>query len=141
MKNIVKLLLMLVTCFTLYSCVTPAQAQIDEVYVDSDGHMDVRLIITNGVPYYTPDNVLMYYVYRGHYYKPRYFNGRIYAFDKFILSQRHPAPRLNPIPPRTRPNHPNIRHRRVPNNRGGIVPRNPQRNGSTPMKRPSNRRH
>lgn len=82
MKNFIKLLAIAAMCLCLTSCVATVQAETDGVYSTYDGDIDIRLVMTYGVPYYSSDNVLLWYLYRNVYYTPRYFNGRVYAFDR-----------------------------------------------------------
>ena len=82
MKNFIKLLTIAAMCFCMTSCVATVQAETDGVYATYDGDIDIRLVTTYGVPYYSADNVLLWYLYRNVYYTPRYFNGRVYAFDR-----------------------------------------------------------
>ena len=82
MKNFIKLLTIAAMCFCMTSCVATVQAETDGVYATYDGDMDIRLVMAYGVPYYSADNVLLWYLYRNVYYTPRYFNGRVYAFDR-----------------------------------------------------------
>ena len=74
MKKIIGILVALMMCFTLTSCVTTAQAQVDGVYDD----VDVSVIVTYGTPYYNAEGLLMYYIYRDLYYYPYIHNNRYY---------------------------------------------------------------
>lgn len=49
MKKIISILIALVMCVSLSSCITTAQAQDDGVY---DDNVDISIVISNGTPYY-----------------------------------------------------------------------------------------
>ena len=75
MKKITEFLIGVVLCFTLSSCITTAQAQIDDVY---DDNVDINLVITYGTPYYNVEGLLLYYIYDNLYYYPYYYHNRYY---------------------------------------------------------------
>lgn len=83
MKKFISLILALMMCISLTSCVTTAYAQTD------DEVSDVNVVITYGTPYYNSNGLLLYYIYRDLYYYPYYHNNRWYF--------RHYA---RPLPPR-----------------------------------------
>lgn len=75
MKKIISILIALVMCMSLSSCITTAQAQDDGVY---DDNVDISIVISNGTPYYNSSGLLLYYMYRDCYYYPFYYNNRYY---------------------------------------------------------------
>jgi len=91
MKKIIGILAALMMCFTLSSCVTPAQAQIDGVY---DG-VSVDVVIGYGTPIYNAEGLLMYYIYRDLYYYPYIYNNRYY-FHRYYRPL--PPDRYRPVP-------------------------------------------
>lgn len=104
MKKIISIILGLVMCISLTSCVTTASAQIDDMYDD----VDVNLIITYGTPIYNAEGLLTYYIYRDLYYYPYIHNNRYYF-------HRH----TRPLPPH--------RHHHVapPRSSGHVTPHRP----------------
>ena len=76
MKKIISVLAVLMICFTLSSCVTAAQAQVDRVYYDDN--VDISVVVTYGTPYYNTEGLLLYYIYRDMFYYPYYYNNRYY---------------------------------------------------------------
>ena len=72
MKKIIGILAALIMCFTLSSCVTSAQAQVDEVYYDDN--IDISVVVTYGTPYYNTEGLLLYYIYRDMFYYPYYYH-------------------------------------------------------------------
>ena len=86
MKKIISILAALIMCFTLSSCVTEAQAQVDGVY---DGNVDISLVITYGTPYYNAEGLLLYYIYRDMYYYPFYDNGWYFRYYSRPLPPRY----------------------------------------------------
>ena len=76
MKKIIGILAALMMCFTLSSCVTAAQAQVDGVYYDDN--VDISVVVTYGTPYYNTEGLLLYYIYRDMFYYPYYYNHRYY---------------------------------------------------------------
>jgi len=91
MKKIIGILAALMMCFTLSSCVTPAQAQIDGVYDD----VSVDVVIGYGTPIYNTEGLLMYYIYRDLYYYPYIYNNRYY-FHRY--HRPLPLDRYRPLP-------------------------------------------
>ena len=91
MKKIIGILAALMMCFTLSSCITPAQAQIDGVY---DG-VSVDVVIGYGTPIYNAEGLLMYYIYRDLYYYPYIYNNRYY-FHRYYRPL--PPNRYRPVP-------------------------------------------
>lgn len=91
MKKIIGILAALMMCFTLSSCITPAQAQIDGVY---DG-VSVDVVIGYGTPIYNAEGLLMYYIYRDLYYYPYIYNNRYY-FHRYYKPL--PPDRYRPVP-------------------------------------------
>lgn len=139
MKNFIKLLTIAAMCFCMTSCVATVQAETDGVYSTYDGDIDIRLVMTYGVPYYSSDNVLLWYLYRNVYYTPRYFNGRVYAFDRHRNRPHFPEYRT------ARPGRPNhhMDRRRVepgrPNARPGNNRPAPAPRATTPSRPAPNR--
>ena len=139
MKNFIKLLAIAAMCLCLTSCVATVQAETDGVYSTYDGDIDIRLVMTYGVPYYSSDNVLLWYLYRNVYYTPRYFNGRVYAFDRHRNRPHFPEYRT------ARPGRPNhhMDRRRVepgrPNARPGNNRPAPAPRATTPSRPAPNR--
>lgn len=137
MNKILKLFLGVVMCITLTSCVATTYAQrTDDIYYDNT---DIHLVITKGIPYYTAEGLLMYYLYENMYYYPYFYNNRYYfhRYERVLpnrIAKRYPPiprnafkpkPRMNQV---TRPNK-TIRHipnrqpthrntRQIPQNRG-----------------------
>lgn len=79
MKKIISFLMGLALCMSLSSCMT-AQAQVDDTYAAAYGYDEVNftLVISNGIPYYNTDGLLLYYSYNGWYYYPYYYNNAYY---------------------------------------------------------------
>lgn len=75
MKKIIGILAALMMCFTLSSCVTAAQAQVDGAY---DDDVDISVVVTYGTPYYNTEGLLLYYIYRDMFYYPYYYHNRYY---------------------------------------------------------------
>ena len=141
MKKIIGILAALMMCFTLNSCVTSAQAQIDDMY---DDDVNISLIITYGTPYYNTEGLLLYYIYRDMYYYPYYYHNRYY-FHRYSkpLPPRIYRERYRPIPRDAFSHHrPNVRHdNRPPRPHGNARPsRNnqPRPNMDRPTQRPNN---
>jgi hypothetical protein len=111
MKKIISIILGLVMCISLTSCVTTASAQIDDMYDD----VDVNLIITYGTPIYNAEGLLTYYIYRDLYYYPYIYNNR-YHFHRYI----------RPLPPH--------RHHHVapPRSGGHVTPQRPPHHTTRP---------
>ena len=108
MKKIIGILAALIMCITLNSCVTAAQAQIDDMYDD----VDISLVITYGTPFYDTDGLLLYYMYRDMFYYPYYYHNRYY-----LHRYSRPLPphvyreKYRPIPRDVFRHHsPNVRH-------------------------------
>lgn len=131
MKKIIGILVSLMLCFTLTSCVTTATAQVDDMYDD----VDISVVVTYGTPFYNTEGLILYYVYRDMFYYPYFYR------DRYYLHRYH-----RPLPPERlrmyRPVHRDFyRHNHRPNN----PPRNlrpndpPRRNGGTvtPPQRPN----
>ena len=82
MKKIISFLIGLTLCLLLNSCMT-AQAQVDDAYDVTYGHeVNFTLVISNGIPYYNADGLLLYYLYDGWYYYPYYYNS-MYYFHRY----------------------------------------------------------
>ena len=110
MKKFISLILALMMCISLTSCVTTAYAQTD------DEVSDVNVVITYGTPYYNSNGLLLYYIYRDLYYYPYYYNNRWY-FRHYArpLPPRH----YRPMPRNFYHQRPNISHHRPPIHNGG----------------------
>ena len=108
MKKIIGFLAALVMLFTLSSCVTTAQAHVDDVYDD----VDINLVVTYGVPYYDVDGLLMYYIYRNMYYYPYFYYNRYYLHRYYRPLPPSRMHRYRPVPRDAFKNHyhPNMRH-------------------------------
>jgi hypothetical protein len=76
MKKLIFLLLTALITFT--SCISYANAQSDEVYVDDNGNQ-ITVVVRYGTPYYL-DGTLLYYLYDGWYYYPYYHNNYWYYY-------------------------------------------------------------
>ena len=83
MKKIMSILLTLALCFSLSSCITTAQAQIDDMY-DS---YDISMIVTYGIPQYNTEGLVLYYLYKDLFYYPFFRNNRYY-----FRAYRRPLP-------------------------------------------------
>lgn len=105
MKKIIGILAALMMCFTLSSCITPAQAQIDGVY----DNVSIDVIIGYGRPIYDAEGLLMYYIYRDLYYYPYIYNNKYY-FHRYY----------RPLPPNRYAHVPRDFHRHYAPQRGGI---------------------
>lgn len=132
------------TLFSLSSCVTPAYSQ--DVVV-TDDNVDINIVVRYGTPYYY-EGSLLYILYNGYYYYPRYIsnNWRYYRYSRPLPPPRrhdihhggyhprhdvhhgghHSSTYRTPPPPRRNPNS-GINHR-PPQNRGGFSGR-PQNHG------------
>jgi hypothetical protein len=87
MKKLMTLLVGLTMAFSLTSCVTTAQAQIDE-------DVDATLVIRYGTPYYNADGLLLYFIYRNMYYYPYYsYDGWYFRYNREPLIYYKPVPR------------------------------------------------
>ena len=153
MKKIIGILTALMMCFTLSSCVTAAQAQVDGVY---DDDVDIGVVVTSGTPYYNTEGLLLYYIYRDMFYYPYYYHNRYYLhrYHRPLPPQRmrmykpvprdfyrHEPPRRYHVTPpnrstqhmrpNTHPNHPRPNGNVRPN--GGIRPNNRGGSMSRPM--------
>ena len=108
MKKIISIILGLVMCISLTSCVTTAYAQTDD-------DVDVNVVVTYGTPYYDANGLLLYYIFRDLYYYPYYYGNRWY-FRHYV----------KPLPPRT--------YRAVPrdfyNHRPHVTHHKPSMNGN-----------
>ena len=131
MKKIIGILAALMMCFTLSSCVTPAQAQIDGVY---DG-VSVDVVIGYGTPIYNAEGLLMYYIYRDLYYYPYIHNNRYYfhRYTRPLPPHRHhhvaPPRSGGHVTPHRPPHHttrPNIGSRPTRPSGGGMRPLTPR---------------
>ncbi len=112
MKKIIGILAALIMCITLNSCVTAAQAQIDDMYDD----VDISLVITYGTPFYDTDGLLLYYIYRDMFYYPYYYHNRYY-FHRYsrALPTHVYRERYRPVPRDVFRHHsPNVRHKNHP---------------------------
>lgn len=112
MKKIIGILAALIMCITLNSCVTAAQAQIDDMYDD----VDISLVITYGTPFYDTDGLLLYYIYRDMFYYPYYYHNRYY-FHRYSrpLSTHVYRERYRPVPRDVFRHHStNVRHKNHP---------------------------
>ena len=106
MKKIISFILGILVCISLTSCITEAYAQNEEISTE------VSVVITNGIPCYDVNGLLIYYRYNDLFYYPYYYNNRWYF--------RHYA---RPLPPRHyRPmprdfyrHRPNVTHHHRPN--------------------------
>ena len=96
MKKIIGILVALMMCFTLSSCVTEVQAQSDDIYYDDN--IDVRLVITYGTPYYNAEGLILYYVYHNMYYYPYFYNDRYYFHRYHSPLPRHRLGVYKPVP-------------------------------------------
>jgi hypothetical protein len=131
MKKIISIILGLVMCISLTSCVTTASAQIDDMYDD----VDVNLIITYGTPIYNAEGLLTYYIYRDLYYYPYIYNNR-YHFHRYTRPlpphrHHHVAPPRSGghVTPHRPPHHttrPNIGSRPTRPSGGGMRPSTPR---------------
>ena len=131
MKKIISIILGLVMCMTLTSCVTTASAQIDDMYDD----VDVNLIITYGTPIYNAEGLLTYYIYRDLYYYPYIHNNRYYfhRYTRPLPPHRHhhvaPPRSGGHVTPHRTPHHttrPNIGSRPTRPSGGGMRPSTPR---------------
>ena len=95
MKKIIGILTALIMSFTLSSCATTAQAQIDDMY----DNVDINVVVSYGTPYYNTEGLLLYYIYRDMFYYPYYYNNRYYLHR---YSRPLPPPivreRYKPVP-------------------------------------------
>ena len=121
MKKIIVILAILMTLFTLSSCVTAAQAQVDAVYDVYDDDVDINVVVTYGTPYYNTSGLLMYYVYRDMFYYPYYYNNRYYLHRYHRPLPFNRMERYRPVPrdfykynrPHTRPHDGGRHHHHV----------------------------
>lgn len=138
MKKILNLIIVALMILTLTSCAT-MYAQ-DDIYTTTEP--SVNIVVEYGIPYYTTNGLIAYYVYNGWYCYPYYVNN-IYRFH-YYRKPLHPREmhHYRPIPKDYRhvPNHrvgthkPYIYHNdglrsgrsNINNhqNRGNITPRN-----------------
>lgn len=125
MKKIFGILVSLMMCFTLSSCITTAAAQIDDVYDD----VDISVVVTYGTPFYNTEGLIVYYIYRDMFYYPYLYHNRYYLHR---YSRPLPPERLL----RYRPVPRNF-YRNYPPRRGDIRPNNPPR-GRNENGRPNN---
>ena len=140
MKKIISILAALMMCFTLTSCVTYAQAQVDDMY---DDNVDISVVVTYGTPYYNTEGLLLYYIYRDMFYYPYYHNNRYYLHR---YSRPLPPPRARmyrPVPRDFYRHEPPRRYHVTPPNRStqhmrpNTHPIQPRPNGNI---RPNNNR-
>lgn len=129
MKKIIGILVSLMLCFTLTSCVTTATAQIDDMYDD----VDISVVVTYGTPFYNTDGLIIYYLYRDMFYYPYFYR------DRYYLHRYH-----RPLPPeRLRMYRPVPRDFYRPNPHRGhrphIRPNNPPRRGDVRPSQPNTR--
>lgn len=131
MKKIIGILAALAMCFTLTSCVTTAQAQIDNVYDDVE--VSASVVIAHGNPVFDELNRVLYYIYDGWYYYP-YVYGDGYVFYRYrhLLPRAYYYDRFRPLP--------RDFHRHVPysNRRSYHMTRPPRHNNGHHMTPPSN---
>ena len=140
MKKIIGILVALMMCFTLSSCVTEVQAQADDIYYDDN--IDVRLVITYGTPYYNAEGLILYYVYHNMYYYPYFYNDRYYFHRYHSPLPRHRLGVYKPVPrdfykhgqPPPR-HHGNVRHHENPPRNRNVSPR-PNGNNPRPSANP-----
>lgn len=96
-KKLFTILFMMLSLFTLTSCVTTVEAQ-DGVYTTSVINVDdIEMAITYGTPYIIND-VVQYYLYNNLYYYPFYTNGNWYyrVYTRPLIRYPHywrPVPR------------------------------------------------
>lgn len=134
MKKIISILAALMMCFTLTSCVTYAQAQVDDMY---DDNVDISVVVSYGTPYYNTEGLLLYYIYRDMYYYPYYYHNRYYLhrYSRPLPPSRRMA--YKPVPRDF------YRDHRPPQGHNGVTPPPPRDRGSRdmrPNKRPNDRR-
>lgn len=115
MKKVLNLIIAALITLTITSCAT-IYAQ-DTVY--SKGEPTVNVVIEYGTPYYTTNSLIAYYIYKGWYCYPYYYNN-MYGFHYYrkplpYRDIRHyrPMPRGYKHVPNYRAWHhrPNINHR------------------------------
>jgi hypothetical protein len=94
MKKIIGILTALMMCFTLSSCVTTAQAQVDDMYDD----VDIEVVVTYGTPYYNTEGLLLYYIYRDLYYYPYFYHDRYYLHRYYRPLPPNRMGRYRPVP-------------------------------------------
>ena len=94
MKKIIAILTVLMMCFTLSSCVTTAQAQVDDMYDD----VDIEVVVTYGTPYYNAEGLLLYYIYRDLYYYPYFYHDRYYLHRYYRPLPPNRMGRYRPVP-------------------------------------------
>ena len=138
MKKIIGILISLIMCITLSSCVTTASAQVDDMYDD----VDISVVVTYGTPFYNTEGLVIYYLYRNMFYYPYYYHNRYYLHR---YSRPLPPNRLwryrpvhrdfykNYQPPRGRVG--NFRLNEPPR-RGNAIPNNPPRRINTTPTQP-----
>lgn len=109
MKKIISLILGIVMCMIMTSCITEAYAQSE--YTDTN----VDVIITYGTPICNDRGLLVYYTYNNFYYYP-YYEGNRWYFRRYVkpLPQRH----CRPVPRDFYRHRPIVRHRANPHSRG-----------------------
>lgn len=148
-KLFLGLLLGITVLFTTNSCITGAYAQ-DVVITETNGDVDVSLVIRYGTPYYF-EGSLLYYLYDGWYYYP-YLHNNYYYYYRYVRPLPPPRPGHRFVPryddrphfrhhkdnrpfrsstystQRPRGNNPSVNHR--PNN--NVIPRGGINRPSTP---------
>lgn len=92
MKKVFGFIIFLLMCLSFTSCAVVAEAQVDDVYVTSNG-VDVDIVIRYGTPYYNAEGLLLYYIYRDLYYYPYYHGSRWY-----FRSYTRPIHYYRPVP-------------------------------------------
>lgn len=141
MKKIIGILVSLMLCFTLTSCVTTATAQTDDMYDD----VDISVVVTYGTPFYNTEGLIIYYLYRDMFYYPYFYHNRYYLhrYHRPLPPERlrmyRPVPRdfYRPNPPRG--HKPHVRPNNPPH-RGDMRPNNPpRRNGDVRPSQPNTR--
>ena len=97
MKKIISILITLLMCVSLSSCIATMQAQNDDVY---DDDVDINVVVTYGTPYYNSSGLLLYYLYRDYYYYPFYYNNRYYfhRYHRPLPPSRMNRYRYRPVP-------------------------------------------
>ena len=114
MKKIIGILTVLMMYFTLSSCVTTAQAQVDDMYDD----VDIEVVVTYGTPYYNTEGLLLYYIYRDLYYYPYFYHDRYYLHRYYRPLPPNRMRHYRPVPRDFYRHNPPHRHHHNVNPRG-----------------------
>ena len=77
-KFILSLIFGACALFSMSSCVTSAYGQ-DVIISETDGDIDIDVVIRYGTPYYF-EGSLLYYIYNGWYYYPYYHMNDVYFY-------------------------------------------------------------